>query len=214
MKRDERLLALPKSARSLLASVLSSLSMGLLSNRIEKQDLKVGDHIYTWRGIYVADDKVIHFTRGRGQEDGTGTVFDLLLASSSPSRSTVPCFVCSSYHGVTAAAATETNGGVTSSCLSCFLAGGALYRFEYAVNRAFLYAKVRKGTCTVASSDPDEVVVRRANYLLTNGFGSYNLLKNNCENFAKYCKTGSAQTSAQALSGFAAVTAIICVVLI
>merc|ERR1712183_216611 len=68
--------------------------MGLLSNRVQRESLKPGDHIYPWRtayiyahhGIYVGDDKVIHFTR-RGQEVGTGTVLDVLLISSGPARS-------------------------------------------------------------------------------------------------------------------------------
>nr|GFD16754.1 NC domain-containing protein-related protein [Tanacetum cinerariifolium] len=51
-------------------------------------------------------------------------------------------------------------------------------------------AKARGGTCTLAVSDPPEAVVHRANYLLNNGFGCYNVFKNNCEDFAIYCKTG------------------------
>lgn len=133
----------------------------------------------------MGDDKVIHFTRGRDQEVGTGTVIDFLLVSSGPNRSSTPCLVCSSNEVTTA---TET--GVTSSCLSCFLAGGALYRFEYAVNPALFLAKARGGTCTLAATDANEVVVRRANYLLSNGFRCYSLFKNNCEDFAIYCKTG------------------------
>ncbi|KAK4414769.1 hypothetical protein Salat_2583800 [Sesamum alatum] len=162
--------------------------MGLLSNRIERKSLKPGDHIYSWRtayiyahhGIYVGDDKVIHFTR-RGQEVGTGTVLDILLVSSGPTRSHVPCPTC-----VPAA----EGHGVVSSCLDCFLAGGILYRFEYAVSPALFLAKARGGTCTLAVSDPDDVVIHRAKYLLDNGFGCYNVFKNNCEDFAIYCKTG------------------------
>lgn len=77
-----------------------------------------------------------------------------------------------------------------SSCLNCFLSGGVLYRFEYAVTPALFLAKARGGTCTLAVSDPDDAVVHRAKYLLENGFGCYNLFKNNCEDFAIYCKTG------------------------
>jgi hypothetical protein len=169
--------------------------MGLLSNRTGKESLKAGDHIYSWRaawvyahhGIYVGDDTVIHFTRG-GQEVGTGTFIDLLLASSGPKRSNTPCSVCGN-EGTNATAATETNG-VVSSCLNCFLAGGALYRFEYAVNPALFLAKARGGTCTLAMSDPSEKVVRRAKHLLSNGFRCYNLFRSNCEDFAIYCKTG------------------------
>ncbi|KAL7137227.1 hypothetical protein ABFS83_10G078800 [Erythranthe nasuta] len=44
--------------------------MGLLSHRIKRSSLEVGDHIYAWRiaytyshhGIYIGDDTVIHFT--------------------------------------------------------------------------------------------------------------------------------------------------------
>ncbi|KAI3471758.1 hypothetical protein Pfo_028411 [Paulownia fortunei] len=149
--------------------------MGLLSNRIERSSLKPGDHIYSWRtayvyshhGIYVGDDKVIHFTR-RGQEVG-------------PTRSHLPCPTC---------VPSEEGHGVVSSCLNCFLAGGILYRFEYAVSPALFLAKARGGTCTLAVSDADDVVIHRAKYLLDNGFGCYNVFKNNCEDFAIYCKTG------------------------
>ncbi|KAL5229538.1 hypothetical protein ABZP36_028314 [Zizania latifolia] len=168
--------------------------MGLLSNRIGKEGLKAGDHIYSWRaawvyahhGIYVGDDKVIHFTRGRGQEVGTGTFIDLLLVSSGPNTNNTPCSICNNEGSTTNM---ETNG-VVSSCLNCFLAGGALYRFEYSVNPALFLAKARGGTCTLAPSDPNEAVVRRANHLLSNGFRCYNLFKSNCEDFAIYCKTG------------------------
>ncbi|TKY53159.1 LRAT domain protein [Spatholobus suberectus] len=162
--------------------------MGLLSNRVTRESLKPGDHIYSWRsayiyahhGIYVGDDKVIHFTR-RGQEVGTGTVIDLLLISSGPTRSRQSCPTCTAPQEV---------HGVMSSCLNCFLAGGVLYRFEYAVSPALFLAKARGGTCTLAVSDEDDIVVHRAKYMLENGFGCYNVFKNNCEDFAIYCKTG------------------------
>ncbi|KAK4776141.1 hypothetical protein SAY87_024102 [Trapa incisa] len=44
--------------------------------------------------------------------------------------------------------------------------------------------------CLTAVSDQSDIVVHRANYLLENGFGCYNVFKNNCEDFAIYCKTG------------------------
>ncbi|KAF9598938.1 hypothetical protein IFM89_033136 [Coptis chinensis] len=132
-------------------------------------------------GIYVGDDKVVHFTRGRGQEVGTGTMLDALLVSSGPARYLVSCTVCTQL---------EEGNGVVSSCLNCFLSGGVLYRFEYEVSPALFLANARGGTCTLAVSDPDEIVVHRATYLLTNGFGCYNIFKKNCEDFAIYCKTG------------------------
>ncbi|KAK6231936.1 hypothetical protein SCA6_002009 [Theobroma cacao] len=131
-------------------------------------------------GIYVGNDRVIHFTR-HGQEVGTGTVLDLLLLSSGPARTQVHCPTCTPP---------DEGHGVVSSCLNCFLAGGILYRFEYAVSPALFIAKARGGTCTLAVSDPNDLVVHRAKYLLENGFGCYNVFKNNCEDFAIYCKTG------------------------
>ncbi|KAL3628145.1 importin subunit beta-3 [Castilleja foliolosa] len=162
--------------------------MGLLSNRVDRSSLKPGDHIYSWRtayvyahhGIYVGDDKVIHFTR-RGQEVGTGTMLDVILVSSGPARSHLPCPTC---------VPPEEGHGVVSSCLNCFLAGGILYRFEYAVSPVLFIAKARGGTCTLAVSDAEADVIHRAEYLLENGFGCYNVFKNNCEDFAIYCKTG------------------------
>lgn len=131
-------------------------------------------------GIYIGENRVIHFTR-RGQEVGTGTVLDLLLVSSGPSQSHVPCPTCTPP---------EMGHGVVSSCLDCFLSGGILYRFEYSVSPAHFLTKARGGTCTLAVSDQNDIVIHRAKYLLENGFGCYNVFKNNCEDFAIYCKTG------------------------
>ncbi|KAL1218096.1 Protein LEAD-SENSITIVE 1 [Cardamine amara subsp. amara] len=166
--------------------------MGLLSNQISKDELKAGDHIYSWRiayiyshhGIYVGDEKVIHFTRGGGLETGTGTVLDKFIISSVPNHGggDSPCPKCGDQ---------SILDGVISSCLDCFLAGGNLYLFEYNVSPVMLLAKQRGGTCTIAPSDPCDDVISRAEYLLwRNGFGAYNLLDNNCEDFATYCKTG------------------------
>ncbi|KAK4487746.1 hypothetical protein RD792_005581 [Penstemon davidsonii] len=69
-------------------------------------------------------------------------------------------------------------------------------------------AKVRDGTCTSAKSDPEDIVVHRAMYLLHHGFGDYDVIKNNCEDFVLYCKFGrlisgdKKATSGQVLSVF------------
>ncbi|CAH1436572.1 unnamed protein product [Lactuca virosa] len=162
--------------------------MGLLSNRLDKKNLKPGDHIYSWRhayiyahhGVYLGDDKVVHFTR-LGQEVGTGTGLDVLIISSMPPPRLVTCPTCNH---------TDISNGIITSCLNCFLNGGLLYRFEYSVNPVVFLANPRGGTCTLAASDPPETVIHRANYLVKNGFGCYNILKNNCIHFAIYCKTG------------------------
>lgn len=81
--------------------------------------------------------------------------------------------------------------GVISSCLDCFLAGGNLHLFKYNVSLATFMSQLRGGTCTIAPSDPSNEVISRAKFLLLrNGFGDYHLFKNNCEDFAIYCKTG------------------------
>ncbi|KAL9240736.1 hypothetical protein vseg_014921 [Gypsophila vaccaria] len=191
--------------------------MGVFSNKITKDEIKSGDHIYSWRnaylyshhGIYAGDGKVIHFTRGPGQEVGTGTVLDHVIFSSSSSsdKSRDPCPVCGDQSDLS---------GVISSCLDCFLWDGELYRFEYDVTAAFFLAKARGGTCTLAPSDPPEDVLQRASYLLEKGFGGYNIFKNNCEDFAIYCKTGllvvtdlSVGRSGQMTSIVAAISAVV-----
>ncbi|XP_045820529.1 protein LEAD-SENSITIVE 1-like [Trifolium pratense] len=166
--------------------------MGVLSNKIDRKQLKPGDQIYSWRqaylyahhGIYVGEGMVIHFTTGRGQQNGTPAIFDGLFTSSAPSFDTdIPCLRCGDCREI------RTNG-VISSCLDCFLSGGELYLFEYGVNIIQFLAQARGGTCTLASSDPTDEVLSRTFYLLENGFGDYHFFKNNCEDFAIYCKTG------------------------
>ncbi|CAM6106167.1 unnamed protein product [Calypogeia fissa] len=162
--------------------------MGVLSNPVRKEDLNRGDHIYSLgsalgyahHGIYVADNKVIHFTRGRNDETGPASMFiDILLSSSRPASKNRKCPDCG---------LTGDSNGVVLSCLDCFLADCPLYRFQYGENTmSFL---VRGGTCTLAEADPVNVVLHRAEYLYENGFGSYNLFHNNGEDFAIYCKTG------------------------
>ncbi|XP_043708039.1 protein LEAD-SENSITIVE 1 [Telopea speciosissima] len=188
--------------------------MGLLSNKIKREELKPGDHIYSWRnayiyahhGIYIGEDRIIHFTRKAGQEVGTGTILDRIIFSSSPSSLDTPCPRCGDQSML---------DGVISSCIDCFLSGGDLYLFQYAVSPAFFLAKARGGTCTLATSDPPADVVHCASYLLHNGFGVYHIFKNNCEDFAIYCKTGllvitniSVGRSGQAASFLAAATAV------
>lgn len=190
--------------------------MGVLSNKIDKEHLKPGDHIYSWRqaylyahhGIYVGEGKVIHFTRAAGQEIGTGTFLDRIIFSSSPAHpSDNPCPRCGDGARL---------DGVILSCVDCFLSGGNLYLFEYGVSHALFLAKPRGGTCTLAKSDPPEDVLHRANFLLENGFGVYHVFNNNCEDFAIYCKTGllvfttiSVGRSGQAASLVAAASAIV-----
>ncbi|KAL5719038.1 hypothetical protein ACHQM5_011872 [Ranunculus cassubicifolius] len=167
--------------------------MGLLSNKIEKTQIKPGDHIYSWRaiytyshhGIYVGGSKVVHFTRERTGSSGVGTSPGTSLASfasSSKLPSPCPTFPDCGFR--------QDDSGVSLTCLDCFLGNGSLYCFEYGVSPSIFLAKFRGGTCTTAPSDPPEIVIHRAMYLLQNGFGNYDVFQNNCEDFALYCKTG------------------------
>ncbi|KAL5786623.1 hypothetical protein ACOSQ2_009015 [Xanthoceras sorbifolium] len=167
--------------------------MGLLSNGIDREELKPGDHIYSWRqafiyahhGIYVGQGKVMHFTQGPAGQDNNGV---FIISSSSPPQflDDHPCPRCGG--GDTS----RLNGAaVVLSFIDCFVSGGVdLNLFEYGVSQSYFLAKVRGGTCTLATSDPPEDVLHRANVLLENGFGFYDVFKNNCEDFAIYCKTG------------------------
>ncbi|KAL1218094.1 Protein LEAD-SENSITIVE 1 [Cardamine amara subsp. amara] len=137
-------------------------------------------------GIYIGDEKVIHFNGGGGQKTGTQTFLDKItnrLVLKHGGNHKQPCPKCGDQSNLE---------GVISSCLDCFLAGGnmCIYLFEYSVSPAVFLSKPRRGTCTTAPSDPCDVVFYRAKILLLlNGFGAYHVLENNCEDFAIYCKT-------------------------
>lgn len=162
--------------------------MGLLSHRVEREDIKPGDHIYTWRavftyshhGIFVGGSKVVHFTPdGNGSPSAEATANSDLIPDI---PSSCPTFPDCGFR--------QPGSGVVLSCLDCFLGKGSLYLFDYGVSPSVFLTKVRGGTCTTAPSDPPDTVIHRAMYLLQNGFGNYNVCQNNCEDFALYCKTG------------------------
>ncbi|GLT97368.1 hypothetical protein SLE2022_149360 [Rubroshorea leprosula] len=119
-----------------------------------------------------------------GIYDGEGNVIqltnpDYAISGSFASSSTGnPCPRCGYHSGL---------GGVISSCVDCFVAGGDLCLFEYDVSTLYFLTRLRGGTCSTASSDSPKDVLR---YLLENGIGDYSLLSKNCEDFAIYCKTG------------------------
>ncbi|CAD6258804.1 unnamed protein product [Miscanthus lutarioriparius] len=152
------------------------------SSRIERWQLRPGDHIYVWRkisdhtriyshhGIYESDEKVIHL-------------------SSIPGGGS-----CPRCRGA------ERRDDVVVCCLDCFLRGGELCLFAYAVPKWFyderntpkkgdVLAPLRQLTCSMDAEDPPETVLGRAKDLLTKG-RVYLLVHNNCFHFAFYCKTG------------------------
>ncbi|CAN6811366.1 unnamed protein product [Brassica oleracea var. botrytis] len=190
LTQEERIISWSRGASNI--SSVSLKKMGFLSQQISRDELKPGDHIYSWRnayiyahhGIYVGNGEVIHFTCGGGLGTRTGTSVDNIIVSSVPNHGgDNPCPNCRDQSNL---------DGVISSCLDCFLAGGNLYLFEYGVSGPIFMAKPRGAICTTAVSDSSDETVHRARYLLSkkNGFGAYDLSKNNCIDFAIYCKTG------------------------
>ncbi|XAR70130.1 hypothetical protein NMG60_11026898 [Bertholletia excelsa] len=174
--------------------------MGWLSHSVGRREIEAGDHIYTWRtafayahhGIYVGGGKVVHFTpkykcssRNSLRSSSAGALGSSCSFSASTSENVSS--LCSTFPDC---GFERPGSGVIISCLDCFLGKGSLFRFEYGVALPLFLAKLRGGTCSTAKSDVPEVVIDRAMYLLHNGFGNYDIFRNNCEDFAIYCKTG------------------------
>ncbi|KAF4355187.1 protein LEAD-SENSITIVE 1 [Cannabis sativa] len=164
---------------------------------IDESSLQAGDHIYSFRnahiyshhGIYVGENRVIHFTRTGGNNDDDDDHIKKIKKSSN-----YRCEDCG-YNP-------KKRIGVVKSCLDCFHKDHRLFRFEYGVSSKKFLLSRRTGTCSTGSCiySLDEVV-RRATDMLNSveGFGDYILLENNCETFAVFCKTGK-RVSLQAFS--------------
>ncbi|KAL3728051.1 hypothetical protein ACJRO7_032753 [Eucalyptus globulus] len=149
----------------MIDKVFAILMLLLTWNAVRQEDLKPGDHIYTYRlhglythhGIYIGEGYVIHFTRT----------------------------------------------GVNQTCLDCFRREGEkLHPLHlYAYGRPLLeYWLTRWGTrTTLPDTKSSQEVVNNARELHQgNNFGEYDLINNNCEHFASFCRTGvraSAQTA-------------------
>ncbi|KAI7753416.1 hypothetical protein M8C21_022803 [Ambrosia artemisiifolia] len=195
--------------------------MGYLSHRVNPDELKPGDHIYTWRtaftyahhGIYVGGDKVIHFTSDL-ENAKANSVWNLSSSLPLPSSCLNSACLNSSFlnsaclnsidsgyslHNGDSSSCLRTyycgfhhpESGVTLSCLNCFIGTGSVYLYQYGVSKWMHMSRIRGGMCTVEPSDPPQDVTNRAIYLLgqEKGFGEYDVARNNCEDFALYCKT-------------------------
>ncbi|KAG8480670.1 hypothetical protein CXB51_025215 [Gossypium anomalum] len=138
---------------------------------------KPGDHIYCPRGgglydhhgIYVGDDMVIHL-QGKGKK-------------------IEPLPECHKCRGKRI-----ENGEIAKVCIDCFLHKETLQIYDYGVPfREFSYRK--RGTCSQLHSKPPHEVISAATAFLEGArFGDYDMFKNNCEDFAVFCKTGSAES--------------------
>ncbi|KAH1108824.1 hypothetical protein J1N35_012592 [Gossypium stocksii] len=136
-----------------------------------------GDHIYCRRknglydhhGIYVGDDMVIHL-QGKAKKLGP------LPA----------CHKCGDKR--------VENGEIAKVCINCFLQGETVQIYDYGVPFSE-FENRKRGTCSVLrSKPPHEVISAATGFLEGNGFGPYNMIFNNCEHFAMYCKTGKADS--------------------
>jgi|UniRef100_B9MZB1 hypothetical protein len=79
------------------------------------------------------------------------------------------------------------------TCLDCFLSGGFLhvYRYGMSMRELQLGSHVLCDTSTTKKSKTASEVVETAKEKLEDGFGTYNLISNKCEDFATFCKTAS-----------------------
>ena len=145
--------------------------VGIISHAISKEDLKPGDHIYCYRlgfiyshhGIYIgeADCEVIHFSG----EDGS-------LASKCGSNDI-------------------KRGACIRKCtLEEFTNGYTIRLVAYSVPEHTIWIKKGISVKREQSQSPAIVIDRAKRYLQNpERWGEYDLIKNNCETFAVYCKT-------------------------
>ncbi|OWM67289.1 hypothetical protein CDL15_Pgr000741 [Punica granatum] len=172
-----------------MAAILSKIkteaegTLRLLWKKIDPNDLKPGDHIYSHRryGIYVGDGFVIHFI----QTETKNNVLRLPKAEKFAHRPPCPKCLYDEYKDL----------GVVRTCLDCFCCHEeklhSIRYFVYGAPRVGLLLK-KSGTCTtlVSSRTANEVVEEAYELLRSQGFGEYNLCQNNCEHFATFCQTG------------------------
>nr|XP_048328576.1 protein LEAD-SENSITIVE 1-like [Ziziphus jujuba var. spinosa] len=141
----------------------------VLLKETKKENLRHGDHIYTWtranakdHGIYLDDECVIHFIDDHHDACQNCINRDRLIVH-----------------------------GVVSSCIDCFRSGADhLYLFEYGVNPALILAKPGGGTTLALADRPEAVLDRALNFLTSNDSNSHYRFINNGKDFAIYCKTG------------------------
>ncbi|XP_060971187.1 protein LEAD-SENSITIVE 1-like [Cannabis sativa] len=139
--------------------------MDLLSHKIDKSSLKIGDHIYTYRnlhtctihGIYVENDRVIYYKSKNNKSKYSG---NCERCGYNPTRSR----------------------GVVKSCLECFLQGHGLYLFQYGVSDTHCFIW-RSGTCdTGLQIEHRPTIVNNAMEMLKESESSRLMLNNDLIN--------------------------------
>lgn len=179
----------------------SNQRVGWVSHAISEEDLRPGDHIYCHRigyshhGIYIGekDCEVIHFAGdGRGFVRWDPIVLPGVGINAEPPK-------------VPKIKNPKASAKIRKCTLQEFLNGSQLRLVAYGESE---FSKIYKYAPAghIVKSDKPEVVIRRAKYYLDNPqkWEDYNLLFNNCESFACYCKTGITHLNAQGI-GFGVV---------
>lgn len=96
-----------------------------------------------------------------------------------------------------------TRTGVDKKCLDCFQREGdklhSLHLYAYGQPLpGFMLMRLGTSTTLPVTKSPQEVVNKACELHEGDNFGQYNLINNNCEHFALFCRTGiraSAQTA-------------------
>ena len=134
--------------------------VGVFSHAVDKNDLKCGDHIYAYRLGYSHHGIYVGSDR-----------YDVIHVSGFGKR--------------------KGTLQIRSCNLEEFLCGRQLRLVSYGSSEARRAYKMHS-TCYCTESRQASKVVATAQYYLKhpNEWGDYNLVRNNCEHFAFYCKTG------------------------
>ena len=182
----------------------SNQRVGWVSHAISEEDLRPGDHIYCHRtgyshhGIYIGEEdcEVIHFAG-----DGRGFVrWDPIVLPGVGINAEPPEVL-----DVPKIENPKASAKIRKCTLQEFLNRSQLRLVAYGESK---FSKIYKYAPAghIVKSDELEVVIRRAKYYLDNPqkWEDYNLLLNNCESFACYCKTEITHLNAQGI-GFGVV---------
>ncbi|OMO71952.1 hypothetical protein CCACVL1_18015 [Corchorus capsularis] len=98
----------------------------------------------------------------------------------------------------------KSSAGIFKTCMDCFLEGHSLYCCTYGVPSNWKTSlKNYRGLYSTSDSKPADEVVEMAHRVFKGEdkvFGQkYDLIENNCEHFAVYCKTGVPKSRQAAL---------------
>ena len=150
----------------------SSQRAGIIFHDVRRRDLKPGDHIYCYRHGMIYSHHGIYI----GERDCQVIHFDAPYGETKSKYSAM----------------------IRSCSLSSFLKGDQLRLVSY--DEPFLLKAVKKSeSCHCIKSRPAAEVISTAKHLLKNPhkWDEYNVVDNNCESFAYYCKTGLSNYSGQ-----------------